>query len=297
MNKRGVVAFIFILGLFVILPFISAVDTEIKIKTVPFGNVNINVLDPDSETFSSLKRFNADANNYGDVFFVYENSKDEFDLSVYVKRNDKRLIYETYGTFEAGEDIYLEVAPEDSKLFYAPNETEDNDTVVNNTVNNETEENGTVKTDTEPESVPATIDTTDEIPEQTPGITGAATDNTNSKGIFSSAIVYFILGFLVLGAIVVTGALKLKQLKKEDYSEGGKKKEIKVKKLSEKLKEMKDIKKEAKGEYGKAIEEAEEKIKQAQKELNKLKNAEKIKELKKQIEENKKELEDLEGED
>jgi len=289
MNKE-VAGLIFVFALVLTLaPGVEAVDTEITIKTVPFGNVNLNILDSDIEGVSVIEKFNGNANNYGDIVFIYKDSEDEFDVSVYVKRNDQKVIYEKYADFVAGEPIYIEAAPEGTKLYYAPeNETDVNETDENTTGINGTTENKTVEVVLEPQE-----EVEDTTQETTSGITGAVTsEEKDSEGVFSNKLLYFVLGFLVLGIVIFTGALKMKSLRR--FREEQPEKEVKIKKLSEKLKEIKEEKKEASsGAYQKAIEEAEAKIKQAQKEINKLKNAEKIEEIKKRMEKDKEELEKL----
>ncbi len=283
MGKEVRTLLIFALAIF-LLHGVYATDTTIQIKTVPYANVNINILDPNVEGFSSIDKLNADADMYGDLTLVYADSEERFDLSVYVKKNEDKVFYEKYTGFTAGEDIYIEAVKPGTTLFYAPNETEEEtETSVNETQTNDTVTGEEVTNDTSASD--------------TPGITGAVTSENDSGGLFSNSILYFVLGFLVLGAVIFTGALKYKTLtKKAPAEEETPQKEIKVKKLSEKLKEMKETKKGEMSDYQKAIAEAEEKIKKAQEEINRLKNVERVKELKKRMEDDKKELEKLTGE-
>jgi len=280
--------FLFVLTLLIV-PSIYALSTEVKIKTVPFANANILILDPDSaETPVTLEHINKDANNYGDLSFTFSTELSRFDMSVFVKRNDQRVAYEKFRGFKTGEAVYLEIAPEGAELFYAPGDSASSNNTSNTT--NTTLANNTSEVKENESLVEVDVKDTN----QAKGITGlAATEDTGEKGIFSNKILYFVLGFLVLGIIVFTGALKMRSM--QEMGQEKPQKQIKIKKLSEKLQEIKEDRKDKIGDYQSAIQEAELKINEAQKQINKLKNANKIEELRKKIDQDKAELEKLEN--
>lgn len=265
--KKSEVFGIFIVFLFLV-PVISAVDTEIKIKTVPFGNININILEVGS--LDSLERFNKDANNYGDASFVFSSDEPRFDITIYIKKNDKKIGYEQFKNNVAGESLYLEVVPEGFEIINAPvNKTEES----NETLSNETiEPNETIV-----ENI--TISETDLQLEQKGDskLTGAAV--FEEGGILSNKLLYYIIGLLILSMVVFMGVTKLKK-------RGQGPKEIKVKKLSE----FKEEKKEKIGDFKDLIEDAEKKIKEAQEEIKKLKDNDKITQHEKKIAAAKKKL-------
>jgi hypothetical protein len=279
--KKKVMCAIFIVSVLILIaPTVIAADTEIVIKTVPFANVNINILDPNSDSFTLLKNFNQDADNYGDLSFIFSSDKPKFDLTIYVKKNDKKVGDARAENNVVGEDLYFEVVPEGFELLYRPeeeaNETEEsNETVVNETV----VENITEEVIEEPQEE-----------EVTPGITGAATSGEEGS-FFSNNILYFGLGLVVLIIVFFMGAVVSKK------RVGSSSKEIKVRKLSDLKKDKKEQKdkKEKLSDYKQAIEDAEKKIDDAQKEIKKLKNVDKISEIKKRMIEDQKELLKLRG--
>jgi hypothetical protein len=267
MKKSSTLAFLILalLAFSFALPEVYAATTEIKIKTVPFANINLNVLDSGTSEYSVLQNFNKDANQYGDVTFVYASDESSFDMSIYVKKNNQRLVYEKYSGFTAGETIELLVAPEGAEIFYDPAEN----ATANETAN-------TTLTDSENQA------------EAAPGITGLAASDDTGEEFSTKYIPYFIAVFLILGLGVFFFMVKKKRM-----SEGiGKSsKEVRVVKLS-------DIKSgKAADLYKRTIEDAEKKIVEAQKEINRLKNTEKIDEIKHRMIEDQKELMKLRGDD
>jgi len=283
MKRKEIFPIFLVAILILIAPTIFATDTEIVVKTVPFGNVNINILDPNSDSFTMLKNFNKDADNYGDVSFVFSSDKPKFDLTIYVKKNNKKVADNRSEDNVAGEDLYFEVVPEGFELLHRPAEESNEILVDNETVVNDT----SIGEIAEPEEI------SEEPKEETsPGITGSATSGEQGS-FFSNKIFYYVLGVLVLSAVFFMGILTARR-------KATKNKEIKVRKLSDFQKEKTEgkEKKEKVSDYKQAIEDAEKKIEEAQKEIKKLKNVDKISEIKKRMIEDQKELMKLrEGEE
>ncbi|MBU0959242.1 MAG: hypothetical protein KKB31_04840 [Nanoarchaeota archaeon] len=269
--KKSVVIVTFIL---LLAPLLSAATTEIKIKTVPFGNINVNILELGS--LEVIEHINLDANNYGDATFSFSSSQSYFDMTVYIKQGDSKFHYEKFTGNTAGGTLSFEAAPEGFEFFYPA----DQDSEINGTTVNDTEVNDTIVNETIEE-----VEVIEEVEEQGPGITGLAT--SDDVGFFAGKTLYYVIGIGVLLAIVFFGSMSMR--KKISAP-----KEIKVRKLSE----LRDEKSEKTDDYRQAIEQAERKIEEAQKEIKKIKNEDKIAEAKKRIAKEQEELEKLEkGED
>ncbi|MFQ5531726.1 MAG: hypothetical protein ACE5ES_03875 [Candidatus Nanoarchaeia archaeon] len=248
-----------------VLGIASAYSTEIKIKTIPYHEVQLATYDPDSSAFSLFERFKGDSDQYGDVNFTFDSEESSFNIIVYIKKNGKKVYYETFAdNFKAGEPVYLEVAPSGFKLFETPKLEINNSGIIsqeNESVENTEEANSTSGAEDEGE--------------KGAGVTGAiiGMEFINSTTLYYAGIVV---------AVLILSFIVFMVLKKRKMGE----KSIKVRKLSE----IKDEKKEMIENSRKIIEDAERKIKEAQEEIRKLKNEDKIREVKKRIEEDEKEL-------
>lgn len=284
-----------LLGFFTLflLSSVYAIDTKVKVTTYADHELNINFLR--SSPLELLESFNLDSGTAGEIEFIFSTEVSNFDVSAFVLNGGQKVVYKRFDDNLAGQSIHLYLFPQDVKIV-KDYETLEATTIVNETndaVINETAVNDSVENSGDT----ATEITTDTATQQNPtaGITGMATSNEESS-LFSNNLIYFILGFLILAAIVFFGMMRLTTIQRRKLGledDNKPTKSVRVKKLSEKLKEIKEIKESKPDEYHSAIEEAEKKIKDAQKEINKLKNAEKIEDLKKRMDKDKEELEHL----
>lgn len=252
-----------LLVLIFLVQVISAIDTEITIKTLPNHDVNMNFLDPDNGVIS-FDKFDQNSGASGNLSFVFSSNAPKFDITVFVMKSTEKIVYERFDDNTAGESLYLTLFPQGSEIIrnfeaLANQTLEENSTInetVNETINETLEEN---ETETEAK------------------ITGSAF--FGEKGFFAKNTTYFMGGaviFLGVGAFVF---FKLK--KKSKIS-----KEIKLKKLNE----LQTEEKEKLQDNKEIIEDAEKKIKEAQEDIRKIKNEDKIKEAKKKLIEDEKEL-------
>ncbi len=130
-----------------VMPLAVAVNTEVKIKTAPFAEVQMVVYDADIEVFTLLERYIGDSDKYGDISHDFDIADDTFHLKVFVKKDGKTLVSgEKFLDKPSGGFVYLEAVPKNFELILTPgfengtaivNET--NATEVNETTN-ETED-------------------------------------------------------------------------------------------------------------------------------------------------------------
>lgn len=238
------------------IPMISAIDTAITIKTIPYHEVQITAFNPSTSSFESWGSLKNYSDQYGDASFTFSSDKYNFNLIVFIKKDNEKVMApkKFLDNFEAGEPIYLEVAPSGFEFIETPNQVEEEiELIENETIQNETIE------DSEPVTSFAIF---------------------GEGGLFSINTFYVVTGIiLILG---IAGFFLFKKMKKGIKTP----KEIKIKKLSE----LNQEKKEDIRDNRAIIEDAERKIREAQEEIRKIKNEDKIKEAKKKLIEDQKEL-------
>ena len=256
-----------LLVLFFLVQVISAVDTEITVKTFPNHQLNINFLNPSSAGGNLLfDSFNNNSGESGEISFVFSSNELKFDITAFVMKSTEKIVYERFDDNTVGESLYLTLFPGASEIIrnFDTNETNNTSSEENSTINETLEENLT----------------TSEVEESGQENESALMGSTifGGDGFFSKKTTYYGIGVIVL---LLTGFIVFKILKKKK-----KPKEIKVKKLSE----LMDNKKEELQDKKEIIEDAERKIKEAQEDIRKIKNEDKIKEAKKKLIEDEKEL-------
>jgi len=261
-----------ILGFFVLIvliSFISATETQISVKTMPFHDVQLALFDPYSNDFILYERFVGNSNNYGDISFNFSSDKQKFRIISFIKKDNVKILTKQFDDiFVAGEPIYLEIVQEGFEIIPTPIQQI-------NYSNNQTSKNTTNESNLREET------NSEETNTNKSQLTGLVTSEKSS--IFSKKTVYYtggIIGFFIASFIVFL-FIKNKQSSA---------KEITIKKLSE----LKEDKGDKIGYDLRLIEDAERKIKEAQEEINKLKNKERIKELKNKVENYQKEINKLE---
>ena len=248
---------------------ISAIDTNVQVKTVPLKNVNLVISTNDPPYIS-----NKDADEYGDVSFVCPSDNPRLDLTIFVKDivENKKVAFKKLENQIAGEEIYVEVVPDGFEII----ETSGEEEVVENTTLAEEPQNQTSgSTSTENE----TLVTITETPKKRFKLLGWAIFGDNDK---LKEIIYYAGGVILLAIIAFFVFRKF----------GKRKKEIKVKKLSDWIQEQKANKPE---DYSGIIREAQQKIEDAQKEINRLKNQDKIREAERKLQQDQAEIRRLRG--
>ena len=259
---------------FLLMQVVSATDTPIKIKTMPFHEVQLTIFDP--EVISSLsifERFIGFSDMYGDAVFLFSSDESSFGAAVFIKKDNVKIISKEFsGPYTSGEPLYLELAPSNFELIETPTDKtvnqSENQTLVNETA---------INTNNSAEIV--TLENTN-VAGESNNLTMIGLAISGSEGIFSPPKVYFLMG--IAGIIILyflINFFKIRRLKEP--------KEIKVTRLSE-LQERRKY--DSQKTDRERIEEAEKKIIEAQEEIKMIKHAERINDVKKRIIHDEKEL-------
>ncbi|MBU2562770.1 MAG: hypothetical protein KKF68_03860 [Nanoarchaeota archaeon] len=252
---------------FLLITTVSALDTEITVKTLPFHEVQLTTSNPSTSTFSPFESFKEDSDEYGDVSFVFSSNEETFNIIIYVKKDGENIFSKPTQYFDvpAGEPLYYEILPSGVEPIPTPvpvNET--NSSEANLTIN-ESEPNLSV--------------------EEIVGETNQTKSNFSSMtGFVTSKVKEIPIKYLLVGVLFLGGALIFlvynKKLRKKFMEKGDKK--VERSSLEDELRD------------------AEKKIEEAQEEIKKIretgKRQERIKEAKKKLIEDEKELMRLRGE-
>ena len=267
---------------FLLIQLISATDTPIKIKTMPFHEVQLTIFDPEvTSSLSIFERFIGFSDMYGDAVFLFSSDEPSFGAAVFIKKDNVKIISKEFsGPYTSGEPLYLELAPSNFELIETPTDKtinqSENQTLVNETaINTNNSINNSINNSAEIVALENTS-VAGEGNNQT--IIGLAI--SGSEGIFSPPKVYFLMG--IAGIIILyflINFFKIRGLKEP--------KEIKVTRLSELQERRKYNSQKTDRER---IEEAEKKIIDAQEEIKMIKHAERINDVKKRLIHDEKEL-------
>src|SRR3989344_2152234 len=168
---------------------VSAVDTEIKVKTLPDHKVFIFVY-PAGE-LQMIDSFYATSDSNGEVSFVNSVTKSKIDVLVKVTKDGQKIFLEKFEDYETGEPIYIRIDNEKIDGTYTPNE----DAKAENTTNTTSvEENNT--------DAPIQTNNTETIEEKTEPISGAVVSEGKNKGTSSTIIYGVIIGLLVVAIAI-----------------------------------------------------------------------------------------------
>lgn len=256
-----------ILTIFILLvQLISAVDTEITVKTLPGHKIMISALNP-GEGYSLINSFHKDSGPTGEVSIILSSTVNYFDVAVWVKKDNQVILYKKFENgYPSGTPIVLELYPE----WYVKEEVNNLSLEENTTISSEniSSENITINE--------TAVILEEKTEQQNPSLGGSV---IFGEGFFSNNKIYYGIGIIALLAIITIFAIKIKNRSKEP-------REIKIRKLSDIQAEKKE-----KFQYAKKIiENAEKKINEAQEEIRSIKNKGKIEEVKNKILEYEQEL-------
>lgn len=283
--------FLFLCALILMtIPIISAAETEITIYTLPNHEALVRILNPEYDSLYVLDNFRYNTNSNGKIFFTFEASRQTFDISILLVKNGEKVAEKRFeGTFTSGYPVELEYYPGEEEEPETTNETLQEQ--ANQTQTNETE----TTINENPSNENETLNETFEIPE-------ISTENFKSEkekvtafsiqdgrlSIAPKGFLY-ILGLVVLAVLIFIGIKHSHHIEKR-LKEGkeSKKKEIKIKKMSD----LNKKKSERLKDQEEKIERAKKMIEDAQAEINKMKNPNqaKIDEIKRRLIEDEKEL-------
>jgi len=198
--KKGILFLLGILFFLSAFSFVSAVDTEINIRTRPDYKVSIFVLDP-GKTYLLLDSFHINSGGEGEVSVIYSGDEDEVKINVKVVGGVSTNLLEKFGIFETGEALYLQVIPGDiSDNYKADDEEEEEAAATANESANEDSQEGTDDGSSDGENDEDNEDVVDDetVSVGSSGITGWA--------IFGGGevprTVYFIIGLVLVGVVM-----------------------------------------------------------------------------------------------
>ena len=258
MVKKTIIS-LFLLALLV--SFVSAVDTEIKIKTLADHKVSIFIY-PDSSA-ASVNSFHAIADEKGEALFIHSSNDPKIDVLVKITKEGEKVFLERFEGYQAGKPISIRVDYDEVSGDYTPQAA----VPVVETANKTIEPANAVTAETQPSN-----QLTGEV---------VAVNATES----SSKAFYFVVVIGILAAIVVV-LLVIKRFM--PFSQFG---------STFKIKSSSSPAYTSSSSYNsgeeRRIKEIERKISDAQKELNMVRGQEKIKAAEKRLEQDRRELEKL----
>ncbi len=267
----------------ILVPVVTAMETSVTVHTVPGYKAMIRFLNPDYEYSSVLESFHYTANTNGDIIFTYETSRDDFDMDIWLTLEGEKMGNKRFDeTFDTGFAIDVEFYPS----WYTPPVKETPE--VNGT--NETEEAVVETIATETEEAIEEVTQIEEVKADKERVTAFSVQD--GKVAISPKGFLYIFGLVILAILIFIGIKHThhieKKIKEVKEGRGSKKKEIKIRKMSEMNKNKSGRLK----DQEEKIEKAKEMIEEAQEEINKMKNPNqnKIDEIKKRLIEDEKEL-------
>jgi len=281
--------FLTLIIFFLALQIVSATDTIINVKTIPYHTVQLTTFDPSSISFITFERFEGISDKYGDISFTFSSNEVSFKAIAFIKKYGEKVADKKFSqAFPTGQDTYLEIIPAGYTKVETP--------IINESANSQKTPIEFVENTTETTSN-ETIEETiiEEEPVEETKITKTGFVLLGEGGILSiKKIAYLSIIIFLLLTMSFFGVRKLKKI-----SENKAPKEIVIKKLSEVEKEKDEEKAKTNQER---LEEAERKIIEAQEEIKRIKSqsnakAEKIKKAKEKLIEDQKELMRLRNEE
>lgn len=258
--KRGLgICFLIIL---LAMPLVLAISTEVKIKTMPYREVQVGASKISGE---SLQFFSNQSDQYGDISFILDFADLKYNLFVFIKEEGTTVATKREYNLVTGEPVYLEVATPGFEFIdtLAPeSKTSSSDSSTNETINNTTSANETETVAEEndntgniTENLNETLIESEEKESKISSVAGAAVTKIkeNKK----------ILIYVFIGIILITGIFMFLHKRKGKGSEEKEERHIRVTKLSDKIAE------ESKRQ---AILDMEGKLRQLQNEFDKLRS-------------------------
>lgn len=254
MKKRIGIFFLIIL---LAMPVAFAVSTEVKIKTMPYREVQIGASKVSGE---SLQSFSNKSDEYGDISFILEFDALKYNLFVFIKEDGISVATKREYNLISGEPVYFEVAIPGLELIDTP--TSESKTSLNSSVANETTpstEDTNITTETEEiattaeEDLNQTLIEPEENESKISSIAGAAVTKIKEN---KEIVIYVFVGIILLA-----GVFMFFHKRKERGGEEKEERQIRVTKLSDKIEQ--DSKKQV-------ILDMEGKLRQLQDELDKL---------------------------
>lgn len=262
--KKEILIFAFLLAM-LILPFASALDTEINVRTISQHKTHILVL-ADSDTYGLLQDFHLNSDDFGNVQVVYSGEESSVNINVQIDEGYEKLMLEKFQSVPTGSPVYLQVIPGSVSDNYLALDKETEEARAKQEAEALATETATVQTEETP--IEESVDEQPVEESKSGGITASAISDFASS---VPSMVYYIVGGLIIALAFVLFIFKNPRM-------------LKGLSKSPQVKSQSSID---------TLEDAERKIEEAQKEIAKLRSKEKIFEAEKKLEQDRSALDDL----
>lgn len=289
--KRGQVltALIFLV---LVINFVSAIDTEIIVKTLPDHNVMISALRVSENPYDLIESFHLKSDEEGTTSTTLSSSEESFNLAIWIKKGNDVVKYEKFeNSYPAGTPVELEMYPDwyikqkEIEAEFAKRAALTSANLTEEESSSEVTEN---QTETETTSIPTTEDSETPAEEETnsseitPGISFfnvAGSAVFGDDGLLSKKTLYYIIGGILLLAIFIAclkfTLRKMKGKSGTSFAGTGDEERIKAdeRKIKEAREEIERLKNKSQdSEKEKKIAEAKKKLIEDEKALMKLRN-------------------------
>lgn len=282
MKMRGKLPLLAIVLL--VIPFVTAADTQINVRTWQDHKVSIFVLDTTPPHFT-LESWHIYSNTTGEVSATYSGNPSKIMLKIQITKDGELVMTEKFNDeeFPTGSPLYLQVIPgEVLKNYKEKEKKEENKSIENQTQNQTIAENQTaieIKNITTEAPLVESKEASNETNRTLGVLTGKAISNI--KTIVSTKITYYvIIGIVAVFVLLLIIKFGSSYLKKRKLTHPSSSQKIVVHSLNQKVLE-------------KQLTESQNKIKELQSEVNRLKNQERIREMEKRISDEREELDRL----
>ena len=265
----------------------SAIDTEIKVKTLADHKVSVFIYPSDKVTI--LDSFHKIADTTGIVSSVHSSDEKKLDVMVKVTKDGQTIFKEKFNSYEAGKPIFIRMDNEEITGNYNPsknanalanttNTTSESAESVNNSIdgkNNKSEGNDSSNV----KDLGEKVFENDKVDSNNGAIAGLAVSNSENS---YTKFIYYLIGIIILLVVLVLGFFVARKF---------------VGRSSAGNLKVGDVGAGSHVVVSNEVRRLQHQLRDAQREIIRLKNQDKIKDIQKRIEEEKKELERLKRSD
>ncbi|MFH1608071.1 MAG: hypothetical protein ABIA78_02975 [archaeon] len=182
MVKRLILSLVVLIFL---LQIVVAIDTEIKVKTMPYHEVQLTTYKTDTPSFTAIEKFKEISDGYGDVVFMSSTSDSEFNILIYLKKDGESVLGpEQFLNKPSGTPISLEIAPAWFEFIETPGQKVEENVSLSGPQDTELVDEGTALKDNEDGSA---------------STTGSSISDDKKGGIFTkNKLIFYAVGILAL---------------------------------------------------------------------------------------------------
>ncbi len=276
-KKKFLICIVLLVFVLITIPFVSAVSTQITVKTLKDHNVSIQILDPGSVYLLLDSFHNKNSGEIGEVSVATEVDKPEVSIRVMIKYGGKSVFNEKFENVKTGSPLVFEVPdqpdpepPKNETPPSQPNQTNATTSIANAATSPPSgEESAQIKqTEENQTEVNASV------------ITGSFLSRVSDK--FSGVGVYilWIVGALIVLALIILGGRYLMRVIRKNRA------------FAPSLPSRRSIDHDVHAKAAE-LERLERKIKEAKRDVSLLLNEDKIREAERRLDEDRKVLDRL----